>query len=153
MKKKRIYVIVIILAVVVLGLIVLASYIEKKNSVVNDFKGVSMYIKDASLSASGLTLSINNDSSKAISLNDQYDIERQVGNKWYKVPYQSLSGSKLQSTTTDVSAKSDGEAFIKIDWTKSYGILDAGAYRLTKSFMTPGGNTYNLAVTFEIKNS
>ena len=76
MKKKRIYVIVIILAVVVLGLIVLASYIEKKNSVVNDFKGVSMYIKDASLSASGLTLSINNDSSKAISLNDQYDIER-----------------------------------------------------------------------------
>lgn len=153
MKKKTIRIIGICVAIIVLCLILITAYIERKNSVVNDYKNVSMYIKDASLSASGLTLSINNGSSNEIVFDDKYDIEKEVDNAWYQLPYQSLAGTKLQGSSVTVDAKTYGEKDIKLDWTKTYGMLDPGAYRLTKSFTTSDGKSYNLAVTFEIKNS
>ena len=72
-------------------LIFLASHEEKKNSVVNNCKGVTMTIEDGTVSEDGLVLDICNESENELTFEEDFILEKWTKGQWYKMPSQSLT--------------------------------------------------------------
>lgn len=148
MKKKtlRIWGCIGIAAVAVL--IFLASYTEKKNAVVNDYKGVSMIADN--ISAEGLVLSIKNETKEEIVFDDGYIIEKKTYGQWYKLPSQSLKTIDWEDEPLVIPPESTVEDACSVEWLEGYGKLSAGSYRLLKKFETTDGEKHVLAVSFSL---
>ena len=71
--------------------IFLASHEEKKNSVVNNCKGVTMTIEDGTVSEDGLVLDICNESENELTFEEDFILEKWTKGQWYKMPSQSLT--------------------------------------------------------------
>lgn len=149
MKKKTARIVGIVGIVAAVTLILLASYEEKKNAVVNNCKGVTMTISEGSVSSQGLTLDIKNDTEQEITIEDEYIIERSTRGQWYKLPSQSLTHDWKEEPLVIAPGTEKKEA-CSISWLESYGELPSGRYRLLKKCKTKEEKEYMLAVTFSL---
>lgn len=149
MKKKTARIIGAFGVAAAVTLILLASYEEKKNAVVNNCKGVTMTITEGSISSEGLTLDIKNDTDKEITVEEDYIIEKSTRGQWYKLPSQSLTHDWEEEPLV-IPPKTEVKEACSVSWLESYGELPAGRYRLLKKCETEDEKEYILAVTFSL---
>lgn len=118
---------------------------------VNNFDGVSMTVKEDSVSSVELTVIFENNSDKQGVYGEDFLLEKEIKGDWYQVPtiiddygfneigYE-LPPSKIDEFT--------------IDWDWLYGSLDTGKYRVVKKILdfrsTGDYDEYYLAAQFTI---
>lgn len=120
----------------------------------NNFDGVSMNIKEGSVSPTGLTVVFENNSDKQGIYSDDFLVEKETEGDWYQVPIiideygfndigYELPPSEIEELT--------------IDWDWLYGSLDTGEYRIVKKLLDsrdPGDfDEYNLTAQFTLGHS
>lgn len=90
-------------------------------------KGVSLSIKEDTLTKIGATLILKNNNDVDIQLGDPYEMEIKKDGKWHKINVQ----LNFNSPAYVLKAKESRE--IEIDWKNAYGKLVKGEYRIIKS--------------------
>lgn len=90
-------------------------------------KGVSLSIKNETLTNTGATLILKNDSSIDVQYGNPYEIEIKKDGEWYKI------NVELNFTLPAFSLKSKETKEWKLNWEDGYGKLVSGDYRIIKS--------------------
>lgn len=89
-------------------------------------KGVSLSIKDNTLTNTGATLILKNDSDADVEYGNPYEIEIRKDGKWHKI------NVELNFTLPAFELKSKETKEIELNWEHGYGKLAAGDYRIIK---------------------
>ena len=116
--------------------------IESKN--IEEF--IDMYVKDNSITDSGLTLVIKNNTEYSIEYGEEYYLEKYENNEWVKVPYKN---DNFGFNAIGYNATNEEREF-KLNWEFMYGKLSKGQYRIVKSFNFEKDNKYQLSTEFSI---
>lgn len=90
-------------------------------------KGISLFVKENTLTNEGATLILKNDSDVDVQYGNPYEIEIKKDGEWHKINvelYFTLPAFSLESKETKV---------LKINWKNGYGKLVTGDYRIIKS--------------------
>lgn len=109
---------------------------------------VTMTIKDGTLTNSGATLILTNNSDKNFQYGTSYGIEIKKDGEWHKI------NVELTSTVPafQLSARENKE--IEINWENGYGKLEKGTYRIIKGidyeYEEGKYKSFNIAVEFTI---
>lgn len=145
--------------VCIIGLIFLLAGYDKavKNlkptdfKTVNNIEGVTMKIKEGTVSPTGLTVILDNTTDKQCIYGKPFVLERKINGKWYQVPAVIKNNYGFEDIAYILSAKSNAE--VKIDWEWLYGNLKPGEYRIIKdiSIDSQEYNPYHLSAKFTIK--
>lgn len=126
MKKSLKILIIIILLILLTGgiwLIFNKDYNEE-----HIVEGVSMEIKNGTLTNSGAVIILRNDSDIDVFYGNPYSIQVKKDGKWQDIE------SDLAFTLPAFSLKSKSSEEIRINWEYGYGKLEKGEYRITKGF-------------------
>lgn len=119
---------------------------------VNNFDGITMNVKDGTVSSSGLTVIFENKSDKQGVYGEYFLLEKNINGKWYQVPVTLDDELEFPMIGYDL-APSDVNEWT-VDWGIIYGNLDAGEYRIVKyvhDFRISGDyDKYNLAAEFTV---
>ncbi|MDR3289013.1 MAG: M56 family metallopeptidase [Peptococcaceae bacterium] len=94
--------------------------------------GIALRVKENSVSASGLTLVLENGLDKQVTYGDDYKVARLTGGRWADCDYL-LESWGFNSIGYALPAGESREQ--TIDWTWIYGRLETGHYRITKSIV------------------
>lgn len=126
-----------------------------KYETVNNFDGVTMTIKEGTVSSSGLTVKFNNNSQNQCIYGEHYSLEQKIDSHWYQVPVVIKGEYGFNDIGYELTPGNERE--LAVDWKWLYGSLEKGEYRIVKDvvdFMGTGKNnpTYNLAAEFVIPN-
>jgi len=97
---------------------------------VNNFDGVTMIVKEGTMSSAGLTVLFENNSDKECIYGEYFLLEKKIGEIWYKVPV-AFEGNYAFEAIGYVAAPSEISEWT-IDWDWLYGNLDTGEYRIVK---------------------
>ncbi len=89
-------------------------------------KGISLSIKENTLSNTGATLILKNDSDAVIQYGNPYEIEIKKDGEWHKI------NVSLDFTLPAFWLKSKETKEIELNWENGYGKLAAGDYRIIK---------------------
>ena len=89
-------------------------------------KGVSLLIKENTLTKTGATLILKNDSDVVIQYGEPYEIEIKKDGKWHKINVE----LNFIMPAYSVNAKESKE--IELNWSYGYGKLTSGNYRIIK---------------------
>ena len=122
---------------------------EKSDIVeVNPNNGISMSIKEGTLTDTGATIILTNNSDKDFQYGNPYEIEIKKDGEWHKI------NVELNFTLPAFDLKAGESKEIKLGWKEGYGKLASGTYRIIKhvSYEKEEGNfeTFNIAVEFNI---
>lgn len=130
MKKGLKNIIIIILFVLITIIIWFVFNNDKSKYTKKEYPidGVSMSIKDGTLTNTGATIILKNDSDIDVSYGNPYSIEIKKDGKWQKIE------NDLHFTLPAFSLKSKTSKEIEINWEVGYGKLEKGEYRLIKEF-------------------
>ncbi|MBR7554963.1 immunoglobulin-like domain-containing protein [Allobacillus sp. GCM10007491] len=119
---------------------------------VNNFEGVSMSVKESSVSPTGLTVIFENKSDEQGVYSEDFLLEEEIEGNWYEVPTIvdeygfAEPGYELPPSKTEEFA---------VEWESLYGNLDSGNYQIIKSMSNvrePGDyDEYYLAAQFKIE--
>ncbi len=104
---------------------------------------ITLAIKDGTLTSTGATLILNNNSDKTYTYSNDYGIEFKQNDNWYELKGELI----VEVPILTINAHESKE--IKIGWENSYGKLKKGTYRLIKSVGFNDKNFY-IAEEFEI---
>ncbi|HOA79706.1 MAG TPA: hypothetical protein PKK61_01395 [Defluviitaleaceae bacterium] len=119
---------------------------------VNNLNGVSMTVKEGTLSSKSLTLILENNSDKDCIFSSDFILEKKVNKRWYQVPVILDSDYGFEDIAYELSSSSVRQW--PVDWNWLYGNLDAGEYRIIKSILnskdTGDFDNYYLAAEFII---
>jgi len=114
------------------------SNIETEIDAKNEILGVSLSIKENSLSSTGMTLTVINNGDTDFLFGESYNLEKEIDGKWCQIVYvakeQDISWELIGYM---VSAKESYE-FAPIDWEWLFGKLQAGNYRIIKDAYIDG---------------
>lgn len=88
---------------------------------------ISLSIKEGTLTKTGVTLILKNDSDINVQYGNPYEIEIKKDGKWHKI------NIELNFTLPAYGLKSKESKEIKLNWENSYGKLAPGEYRIIKS--------------------
>ncbi|ACL21317.1 hypothetical protein Dhaf_3299 [Desulfitobacterium hafniense DCB-2] len=99
------------------------------HEIVNNFEGVTMGVKEGTVSLSGLTLNFTNSSDKQCIYGDYFLLEKRVNGKWYQVPT-IIDNYAFNDIGYDLATGGNGEW--RVDWGWLYGELEPGDYRIVK---------------------
>lgn len=138
-KYKAVSIFSLVIAVIMLAFITTAcnnkpqtNYEETEYEVTNNLIGVTLEIKENTLSDIGLTAIVINDSEHDLMFRGHFDVEKKIDGQWHKVPY---TKQENDVTWTDegyeVKANTRYE-FEPTNWEWLYGALGAGEYRYIK---------------------
>lgn len=117
-----------------------------KNTVINNqeeanrtLEKVSMKIKEGTLTKTGATIVITDKNESPYTYGTWYRIDKKVEGQW-----QACKPILADYGFTEIAmlVKKDGTLEIKEDWSKLYGTLEAGSYRLVKSQYEAGDYLY-----------
>jgi hypothetical protein len=130
---------VLCLAVLYYGNAVIRYYNNRSNShntetpydVVNDLEGVTLEIRENTLSDKGLTLVIKNVTPREYIFSPSYCVEQEINGQWHRVPYVTKIVGWRSSDNLIVVGNSVNE--LEINWEWLYGNLSSGNYRIIKS--------------------
>lgn len=119
---------------------------------VNNFAGVTMNIKEETVSSTGLTVAFENKSGNQCNYGEYFCLEKKINEGWYQVPVAIDGHYGFNDIGYDVASGDDGEW--QVDWEWLYGSLDAGEYRIVKDILdfrnTGDYDKYYLAAEFTI---
>lgn len=151
---KKTILIILLCSIMIFGVTSCDDY-KEKNSIGNksDIKisktnDVGMSIKDGTLTNTGATLILSNNSDKDFSYGNPYEIEVKKNNEWHKI------NAELDFTLPAFILLSKETKEIEIDWKYGYGKLAKGTYRIIKGidyeYEEGKYETFNVAVEFNI---
>ena len=100
--------------------------IGKESNIEIEEKGVSLLIKENTLTKTGATLILKNDSDVVIQYGEPYEIEIKKDGKWHKINVE----LNFIMPAYIVNAKESKE--IELNWSYGYGKLTSGNYRIIK---------------------
>lgn len=119
---------------------------------VNNLNEVTMTIKQGTVSATKLTVIIENPSSSDCIFGEFFDLEKKINGMWYKVPVTIDGDYGFNSIGYDLPSGDTREW--TVDWKWLYGSLEPGEYRIIKDILdfreTGDYDTYYLAAEFII---
>ena len=98
---------------------------EKSNVQINN-NVVSLSIKEGTLTNNGVTAILKNSSNNIITYDDVYELEIKKDDSWYKIEAELLFNEPVWNLDSGVSKE------LEFNWKNSYGVLDAGTYRIIK---------------------
>lgn len=117
---------------------------------VNNLEGVSMNVVEDTVSSTGLTVLLANDTDKEIIYSEDFVLETKIDDSWYQVPTVLEENYGFNDIGFQVQPKSSAEW--SVDWEWLHGSLENGEYRIVKKvldFRGPGDfDEYHLAATF-----
>ena len=109
---------------------------------------VTMTIKDGTLTNSGATLILTNNSDKSFQYGNPYEIEIKKEGEWHKINVE----LNFTMPAFQLSARENKE--IEINWENGYGKLAKGTYRIIKGidyeYEEGKYKSFNIAVEFTI---
>ncbi len=119
---------------------------------INDFDGVSMTVREGTVSAAGLTLEFKNTTDSECIYGEYYILEKKIGENWFQVPVALEGEYGFDSIGYMLGPKSDSEW--TVDWEWLYGSLEPGSYRIVKDILDFRGtgdyDKHILAVEFAL---
>ncbi|GIN62476.1 hypothetical protein J27TS8_24690 [Robertmurraya siralis] len=122
------------------------------NETVNNLNGVTMLVKQGTVSSSGLTVIFENNSDKQCIYGEYYMLEKEIESRWYQVPVIVDGNHGFPDIGYDL-VPSDVKEWT-VDWGGFYGNLDSGKYRIVKDildFRKPGDyDKYYVTAEFTI---
>lgn len=141
--RKKVWIIVGIL-IVVIGIIVIGVWTSQANEQkMNQVAGVSIKIKEGTLTNTGATIIITDATNKNYSYGEPYRIDKKENGKWKEAP------KVIDDAFFNMPAyqpDENNEIVREINWEWIYGKLTPGTYR----FVTNASDE-NISVTFVIK--
>lgn len=141
--RKKVWIIVGIL-IVVIGIIVIGVWTSQANEQkMNQVAGVSIKIKEGTLTNTGATIIITDATNKNYSYGEPYRIDKKENGKWKEAP------KVIDDAFFNMPAyqpDENNEIVREINWEWIYGKLTPGTYR----FVTNASDE-NISVTFAIK--
>ncbi|KAB2335604.1 immunoglobulin-like domain-containing protein [Bacillus mesophilum] len=99
---------------------------------VNNFQGVTMKIKEGSVSPTNLTVVFENNSDKQGLYGEGFVLEKKSENQWFGVP-SNVDEYSIQDIGYDLEPETVQEW--EAVWEILYGSLDEGEYRIVKEIM------------------
>jgi hypothetical protein len=119
---------------------------------VNNFEGVTMSVKDGTVSPSGLTVVFESKISGECIYGEFYSLEKEIDGKWCQVPV-AIEGA-YAFREIGYSLPSGESRELSVDWKWLYGDLGTGKYRIVKDISDFRGtgdfDRYHLAAEFSI---
>lgn len=113
---------------------------------INLISGISLSIKENTLSRNGLTLIIEDQTNRGYLYNTQFQIDKKVDGKWKPLKY--LKKENVWSTQNLV-VDENNKLELFLNWQSIYGELENGEYRLIKFFTDSNrSNIYYLSINF-----
>ena len=122
--------------------------IGNKSNIIISESDVTMSIKDGTLTDTGATIILTNNSDKNYQYGNPYVIEIKKDGEWHKI------NLELNFTLPAFYLKAGEFKEIELNWKEGYGKLANGTYRIIKNidYEKEEGNfeTFNIAVEFNI---
>ena len=119
--------------------------------IVNNFDGVTMDVKEGTVSPTGLTVVFKNNSDSEGLYGNNFSLEKKIDEKWHQVPT-IISDYGFDGEGYSLPSKEDSEWNTSWEWL--YGSLDMGQYRIIKDILDFRGtgdyDKYYLAAEFTI---
>lgn len=129
MKKYLKYLITILLIIAtILIWVIFNNGINKCSKKEYPIEGVSIIIKEGTLTNTGATFILKNDSDIDVIYGNPYSIEVKKDDKWKKIDVE------LSFTLPAYTLKAKTSEEITINWEYGYGKLEKGEYRFIKGF-------------------
>ncbi len=120
---------------------------------VNNFDGVTMKVKEGSVTPRGLRVIFDNKSDSECTYGEYYCLEKKTTGNWYQIPVV-IDGNYGFDDIGYPLAPSDNSQ-LAVDWEWLYGSLDPGDYRIVKDILdfrgTADYDKYYLAAEFTIR--
>lgn len=120
---------------------------------VNNLEGVTMAVKEGTVSTTGLTLEFVSDTDKKCIYGEFFLLEKRINEKWYQVPITIEAEYGFNDIGYELNPGSRSEW--RVNWNWLYGSLEAGDYRIVKDildFRKAGDfDAYYLAAGFTIE--
>ena len=134
--------------------IYVAKYRENLNGMcsfkIDDLDGVSMSIKDGTLTNVGATVVITDTSNRENIYGDEYRIDKKEDGKWEMLPI--IFEGNYAWNDIGYSAGEDNKLELDINWEWLYGKLESGEYRIVKDTSEAGeGTTHYITAEFVIE--
>jgi hypothetical protein len=119
---------------------------------VNNFKGVTMAVKDGTVSSTGLTVVFESKLNSECIYGEYFLLEKEVNGEWFQVPI-AIDGN-YGFNDIGYSLTSEESSEWSVDWEWLYGGLKTGEYRIVKDISDFRGtgdyDKYHLAAEFSI---
>ena len=132
--KKELLIKIILIVLIFGGLIYyLNSLNNAKVTLIKDnneytLKNVTMNIKENTLTKSGATIIIKDNNKVKYTYEEYYKLEKRIDHIWYELkPSGDVLFNEMGYLVDD-----NNELEMNIDWSKSYGNLTSGKYRIIK---------------------
>lgn len=114
---------------------------------------VHINIKTDTISSTGMTIEIENQGMNTCTYDVDYELEVFLRGRWYQVPPADNGYYGYATCGSNLEVLGGKKAEEQIDWTKKYGKLDYGKYRVVKSIRLSDGqgeHQYNVVGQFTI---
>jgi hypothetical protein len=115
----------------------------------NNAKGVSMTIKEGTLTDTGATIIIKDISNKNNTFGEEYRIDKYVNNEWQELDVVVKGNYGWNDIGYHIDKNNKLE--LTINWEWLYGKLEKGKYRLVKKSLDTQNKKHTFSVEFEIK--
>ncbi len=148
--KKRIWVLGIVLVLLAIYILYLCiengtfiASVDGKAKSVSTIDGVSISIKDDTLTATTAVIIIKNDTDLEYTTGEAFYIDKKVNGKWMKLK----TNYDAFWTLVGIIIPSNSYHEFEYNWEDLYGKLKKGTYRLVKEI-----NSKRIAVEFKVKD-
>lgn len=121
----------------------------KHSETERDMSKVKMAIKDEEVTSEGIEIIIEDKNETPYVYDSWFEIEKLENNEWKKLQYRDDYVS--DDIGYMIYELKDGKLEEKINWSKEYGILDRGKYKLIKRCMDEDDSYTHIEIKFEIK--
>ena len=140
--KKSIYVIIFLIILVIM-MILLKNNVKYEQTIDN----VQMRIKEGTVTNSSAVIIITDGNKVPYIYNTWYQIEKKDGDIWKKCE---IRADNYMFTEQGIGMPKTGEMEVYVDWSKYYGRLENGEYRIIKHVYV--NNEYeNISANFKIE--
>ena len=122
---------------------------DKCSVKIDDLDGVSMIIKDNTLTRKGATVIITDTSDRKNIYGESYRIDKKVNNKWTQLE---TIIENYVFTSIGYYVDEDNKLELDVNWDGLYGELEDGEYRIVKDTSEAGeGTSHYITTEFVIK--
>lgn len=121
----------------------------KHSETERDISKVKMTIKDEEVTSEGIEIIIEDKNETPYVYDSWFEIEKLENNEWKKLQYRDDYVS--DDIGYMIYELKDGKLEEKINWSKEYGVLDRGKYKLIKRCMDEDNIYKYIEIEFEIK--
>ena len=121
----------------------------KHSETERDMSKVKMAIKDEEVTSEGIEIIIEDKNETSYVYDSWFEIEKLENNEWKKLQYRDDYVS--DDIGYMIYVLKDGKLEEKINWSKEYGFLDRGKYKLIKRCMDEDDSYTHIEIKFEIK--